>query len=181
MCTVLLVVYGDSASPAVHELLQSAEKMNEKLNFDAFTVVAVSPPMETVSHEEVQKLCQQPRYAVGRLITPDLINGPPESCSFELLPHSKVRGDRQAIGDSSVGNADVAKSPTWVQLRDITGRWNEVLTALSQRDDSAENIIAAIRPDGHTCAVFHGTSMKNGSVFAFLNGIATALYLNKKG
>lgn len=172
MCLVILIAYGDSNSHAVNELLQLTDKMNDELNFNAFTVVAVSPPSEKLSHEEVQKLCQQPRYAVARHISPDLINGPPESGPFALLPQSS-NGDRKPF----VHHGNGPRSSTWVQSRDLTGRWKEILCSLSQDENSAENIIAAIRPDGHVCAVFKKIS---GSLSVFLDSIVSALYLQRK-
>jgi hypothetical protein len=173
---VILIAYGDSKSHAVKELLQLTEKMNEELNFNAFTVVAVSPPSEKLSHEELQKLCQQPRYAVAGYIAPDLIDGPPESGPFALLPQSS-NGDGKLVSDAGGHNNNYSRSSGWLQSRDLTGRWKEILRSSSQDEDSAENIIAAIRPDGHVCAVFQKSTV---SLSIFLDNIVSVLYLKRK-
>lgn len=174
---MILVAYGDSNSYVVKELLQLTEKMNEELNFNAFTVVAVSPPSEKHSHEELQKLCQQPRYAVAGQIAPDMINGPPESGPFTLLLPQSSNGDGKLVSNVAGHNSNGSRSSGWLQSRDLTGRWKEILRSLSQDEDSAENIIAAIRPDGHVCAVFQKS---NVSLSIFLDNIVSVLYLQRK-
>lgn len=173
---MILIAYGDSESYVVKELLQLTEKMNEELNFNAFTVVAVSPPSEKHSHEELQELCQQPRYAVAGHIAPDLKNGPPDSGPFALLSQSS-NGDGKLVSDAAGHNNNGSRSSGWLQSRDLTGRWKEILRSLSQDVDSAENIIAAIRPDGHVCAVFQKS---NVSLSIFLDNIVSVLYLQQR-
>ena len=159
ICPVLLIVRTDNDSLSAC-LSECVAKWNRTLNFLAFVAVIVRPTESTFPHETVQTDCQQPRYAVGPSpLAPDSLLGPTDASPFQL-----------AINIDNESLTDIRMSDNCVRLRDLTGRWGEVLGQVGG------DAVVAVRPDGHVGAICtHDTNFD-----PFLAAISTAFHIKKK-